>query len=162
MLTPDQLAEIKRRILLDPADDINTFARHVNEDVRALLAEVERLQVALGERGQALAKYQQACGDHQRNAFAARGDTQAALAALTSAVADRDRAREIAVALEQENARVRGLHSPIVKTLDDDEGTEITACRECDALRESCSDEAEPEPWPCATIRVMDGGEASC
>jgi hypothetical protein len=88
-------------------------------------------------------------------------------------IADRDRARDIAVALEQENARVRALHSSRVLTeySDDDRKAETGHTWE---ICESCTDpdivgalddgelieESETAPWPCATIRAMNGGEA--
>lgn len=111
-MTPEQLAEIKTRVdaATGPREDQAAnvmLALNAIVDMPALLAEVERLQVAVTERGEALAKYQQACGDHQRNTFAAREDTQAALAALASVEADRDRARDIAVALEQQLAEIK-------------------------------------------------------
>jgi chromosome segregation ATPase len=92
VITPDRLASWRRK---------------ATPELLAACDEIERLQAKVTERGEALAKYQQACGDHQRNSFAAREDTQAALAALASVESQRDIARDAAVALEQENARLR-------------------------------------------------------
>lgn len=56
------------------------------------------------------------------------------------AEADRDRAREIAVALEQQVARVQGMH---VRAAGISEW-----CAHCE------------EQYPCPTLRALDGGEA--
>lgn len=91
---------------------------------------------------------------------------------LVTAEADRDRAREIAVALEQENARVRALHSSrqLIEYSDDDRREETGHAWEiCEACTDSdvmdaldsgeLAEESETAHWPCATIRAMDGGE---
>jgi hypothetical protein len=121
-VSPEELAEIEQRAkvvcgLEDPHSPIDvTFFTQAREDVPALLAEVKRLQGRdrINTAGLSLAHRRQA--EHK---------------------ADRDRARDAAVALEQENARVRELHHSPKGAL----------CVEC------C------EEWPCPTIQIFDGGE---
>ena len=102
------------------------------------------------------------------------------------AEADRDRAREIAVALEQENARVRELHSPY-KIYDEcghrhtatdkgvqdvthvglacEDGYMYTVCRHCctdamDDQTEECVSEHDHGKSVCPTNAALDGSEA--
>jgi hypothetical protein len=68
------------------------------------------------------------------------------LAKLTEAEADRDRAREIAVALEQADERVRELHAKFTCGCGDDHEIGCKECRDSD--------------YPCPTILALGGGEA--
>lgn len=99
---------------------------------------------------------------------------KSALVALVEVEAQRDMARDAAVALEQENARVRALHSSRLLTeYSDDDRKEETGhtwqiCEACtdpdvvDALDDGeLIEEGETVHWPCATVRAMDGGEGS-
>jgi hypothetical protein len=85
------------------------------------------------------------------------------------AEADRDRAREVAVALEQEVARVRALHAKrdVFEVGPDGilgawRSSGCEACSDPDLIADLEDGELTEElvPWPCATIRAMDGGEA--
>lgn len=64
------------------------------------------------------------------------------LAEMSELADERDSAREIAVALEQQLCRIQELHKPAHPPYCD------PRCIRCDSL------------WPCATVRALDGGGA--
>lgn len=71
---------------------------------------------------------------------------------LEKVITDRDR-------LAEQVKRVRDRHKPITVQVADDltgETTNITVCLECDGIRETSSDEADPILHPCPTIRALD------
>ena len=154
--------------ILRPED--TEFIIHARTDVPALLAEVDRLR-ALTETCTCYdgspANYE---GPHADcpvcGAIRAFNET---LVKLTEAEADRDRARDAAVALERENARVRALHVKRDVFEVDEHGvlgrwlsSGCEACSDPDLIAD-LEDGALTEdliPWPCATIEAMDGGEA--
>lgn len=75
---------------------------------------------------------------------------------------ERDDARAEVERLRAEQVkRVRELHRPVVRNLDDDGATEVTVCLECDGIREKHNDETAPDPYPCATVRALDATEAT-
>jgi septal ring factor EnvC (AmiA/AmiB activator) len=121
-------------------------------------AEVERLESAI--RG-GLAHVGKVTAERDRLT-----DEKAKLSATVAAFPDAANAANIAHARQQRNTladqieRVRHRHRPVVRTLDDDDATEITVCLECDSIREKVNDETMPDPYPCETVRVLYGTEA--
>ena len=128
-------------------------------DIPALIAEVEKLHGALalarGMLGDAARQIEEQTAD-----VVSLGGTVDILTARCDQM-ERDHAETVSA-----EKRVRELHRPIVKHLDDDDSTVITVCVECDHHREICNDElpwssesAKAFLWPCSTVRALDGGE---
>lgn len=87
---------------------------------------------------------------------------------LDELTADRDRARRVAVALEQQVAAVEHMHRPVEMDAMDwtcvQGGCEhvdacpeilIKVCAQCDELRAESGLEGIVVPWPCPTIRAL-------
>lgn len=203
MITPDRIEAWRRagavagthgspsgNALLDACSEIERLQRQLDQSEASALDVVDerdRCERKLDQFAYTIAPIE-VIGEHSsgndpwENAL----DMLSSAAQVEELEADRDRAREIAVALEQENARIRELHSPY-KIYDEcshrhaetdpgvtvvthvgptcEDGYLYTICRHCctDALgdqTEACATEHDHATSPCPTSAVFDGGEA--
>ena len=148
--------------------------------------EFEHLQAALEAHGRTAAAISGDLEDGiNADRLLATAERDGLLAALAEAEADRDRARKIAVALEQEVAAVRELHSPfkiyepcsheheetdegVVNAIEIgpvcEDGFMYTICRHCctdgnSDQTEKCVSEHDHSESVCPTNAALDGGE---
>lgn len=127
-------------------------------DLRTVLAEAKRIRA-----------YQESTSRTYRSEIERLNVwNKAFIADLIAAEADRDRARDAAVALEQENAAARALHAKRDVFEVGPGGTLgqwlSSGCEECsdpDLIADLEAGELTEDlaPWPCPTILALDGGE---
>lgn len=154
-------------------DRLTARCAQMERDHAETVAEVERLRAERVELSDTLnatmlrfEEYVEDNGLIEQERDALRTAGKAVIRQRDEAIADRDRARDIAVALEQENAKLRDteehlrdLHSPIEITFGDEgSGSAVTVCAECDRIAQGVDDEnASPVFYPCPTINALDG-----
>ncbi|GGK62020.1 hypothetical protein Sme01_03940 [Sphaerisporangium melleum] len=128
------------------APDTALFFATAGEDVRALLAEVERLNRVVGLLGRSLQSDSQDFIDVCSEVVTLRQDTaelEQMVAELTAKnlglIGERDRLREAWQNLAKSMREIHGVHPMNVK--------------DPDPARQYC--EADGEPWPCPTYRLV-------
>lgn len=132
-------------------DEHPTITFATVDGARQCIAELDghRCQGPHGHRGPCLAHiegetgltYRVMWGQVQTEAAPTWEQVRAALSHEVDLAVDRDRARDVAVSLEQQLAAVEALHAPV--PLGNGDTHAVSMCRECSTV------------WPCPTARVF-------
>lgn len=143
--TPDQVAKDLSRVR-GIAAATEADVQRLNTAIDEVLKERDELHDRLDQFAYTVAP-QSVIGEHSsgNDPWANALEMLTPAAGVEELKTDRDRARDAAVALEQEMARVRELHAKFVCGCGVDHGI---GCKEC-----------RSGEYPCATIRALDGGE---